>query len=635
MTMRAIILAAGMGTRLRRVLGGRPKPLFEVGGMSLLEHSLTSLAVAGIREVAVVVGYEGGAIRQTLANVAGGLALEVVENRLYGTTGSMHSLHLALPRPQECLVLDGDIVYSPEILTRLLGSRDEDVVALAECSGSGDEVYVTLDEKGTVSHLGKTHPDGGTVLEFTGIAKFSVPFLESLILLHEENFRNGIQGEYWEDCAFRAARLQPWYGLFTPLPWSEVDKEADVPRAERVLREIGRTHPHLRAGAGKIEFGLMHTPMTPVKRNILLNPGPATTTDTVKYAQVVPDICPREAEFTALLARIGLALVRIAESTEDEHAAVLFGGSGTAVMDAVVNSMVPAAGKLAIVDNGAYGRRLVQIARSYGIAPAVISLPWTVPVTPAMVRKVLAEDRAITGLTMVHHETTTGLVNPVAEIGPVAAEFGCLFAVDGISSFAGMPLDVRGAGIDFLLSTSNKCLQGMPGVAFVIASRTALERIRDYPRRSYYLNLYDQHTSLQRTGEMRFTAPVQCFYALEQAIREFKAEGAVARHKRYADCSVCLRAGLRELGFSLLLDDAVASTMMTTVVEPAHPLWRFSTVHDELYRRGFTIYPGKLSAARTFRLANIGAITLDDIRAFLAALRDVLTGMGLKREDLH
>ena len=223
-----------------------------------------------------------------------------------------------------------------------------------------------------------------------------------------------------------------------------------------------------------------------IKRNILLNPGPATTTDSVKMAQLTPDICPREKEFGDVMAYIAQSLTRIAGGGED-YTTVLLGGSGTAAVDAIINSVVPPGRTLLVIDNGAYGRRMAQIAQAYGIPLQVLSFPWGAWPDSGMVQDALAADRngKIAAVAMVHHETTTGMLNPVAEIGELAHQYDKTFIVDTISSFAGIPFKIDDLHIDFMASTSNKCIQGMAGCAFVICRLSALLATAQVPTRSF------------------------------------------------------------------------------------------------------------------------------------------------------
>ena len=362
-----------------------------------------------------------------------------------------------------------------------------------------------------------------------------------------------------------------------------------------------------------------------VKRNILLTPGPATTTDSVKNAQVVPDICPREKEFGELLESISKNLVKIAGGNED-YVCILLGGSGTAAMDAVINSVVN--GKALIINNGSYGKRFVDIAKSYSLNFKELFFDWNEEVSVEKVESELKRDREIKYLVMVHHETTTGILNPVEEIGKIAKKYGCVFIVDSISSFAGIPFDIRKYNIDFTFSTSNKCIQGMPGVAFVICKKEELEKTKSHPKKSFYLNLYSEYEYFSKHKQSRFTLPVQTFYAFKKAIEEFFSEGAENRHKRYKENHDILTEGMKKLGFKKIFTNFKESNLLTTFWEPEDKNYSFDKMHDLLYQKGFTIYPGKIKE-KTFRLANIGAINKEDIFKFLEALKEVLEEMGI------
>ncbi len=374
--------------------------------------------------------------------------------------------------------------------------------------------------------------------------------------------------------------------------------------------------------------GLLTLPA--VARKILLNPGPATTTDSVKAALVVPDICPREQEFVDLLQQVRADLVRIAGGDAAAYTCVLLAGSGTAAMDSVLNSVVPVDGAVVVINNGAYGERLAAIARCYQLPMYELKFPWGEWPDLSLIRRTLKLHQEISHLAMVHHETSTGLLNQLPEIATLARDRGVSLIVDAISSFGGVPLNVTTEPIDYLLSTSNKCLQGMAGLAWVICRREALEQSRRIPARSYYLNLYQQYRHFETSGQMQFTPPVQVVYALAQAIREFWDEGAAEHFRRYRHNWQTLMTGLQQLGFKTLLPIERQSPLLTTVLEPVDPNYSFNRLHDALYERGFTIYPGKMQDNATFRLANIGAIDPTDIQAFLVAIKAVLMEIGVK-----
>jgi len=364
-----------------------------------------------------------------------------------------------------------------------------------------------------------------------------------------------------------------------------------------------------------------------VKRKVLLNPGPATTTDSVKQAQIVPDICPREEEFGNIMKDIRNNLVKIAKGDEN-YTSILFAGSGTAVMDSVINSVVSPNKKILIINNGAYGERLVKIAHAYKIDFRELKYSWGNKIELDEIKSILKQEKNISCIGVVHHETTSGILNPIEKIGKIAKENNCTFIVDTISSFAGVPINIKECNIDFMMSTSNKCIQGMAGVAFVICKKSEIERIKRYPKRSFYLDLYSQYVYLESNNQTRFTPPVQVMYALNQAITEFFEEGAEHRYSRYKKNYQILLDGLRDRRFNIFLkDDAIHSNILVTINEPNHPNFDFKLFHDKLYEKGFTIYPGKIKSEKTFRIAVMGAINHKDIENFLISLDEVLFDM--------
>ena len=367
---------------------------------------------------------------------------------------------------------------------------------------------------------------------------------------------------------------------------------------------------------------------------ILLNPGPANTTETVKRAMTRPDICPREREFGDLMEGVRDGITRVVTSNHD-YTSVLFTGSGTAAVEAAIASAVPADGRLLVVENGSYGARMAQIAGAYGIRTDVKAFgtdgyPNVDRIAARIAQAEEAGDR-YTQLAVVHHETSTGMMNPVEAIGALCQRSGIELIVDAMSSYAGIPIDIERLGADFLVSSSNKCIQGMAGIGFVICRRDRVERMVHIPGRSYYLSMAAQHRFFEREHQMQFTPPVQILYALEQAIIEYEAEGGEARHARYMANWEALDGGVRSLGFRRLLPEAILSRILTAYLEPDHPRYSFDDMHDRLFAQGFTIYPGKGASSATFRLANMGAVTPDDMRAFVAALATTLTAMGVDR----
>lgn len=368
--------------------------------------------------------------------------------------------------------------------------------------------------------------------------------------------------------------------------------------------------------------------MTNIKRNILLNPGPGTTSDEVKNALVVPDICPREQEFCDLMDSIKNDLPRVVYG-ETDYTAVLFTSSGTGGVEAVLSSVVPDNGKLLIVENGAYGTRIRQIAERYRIQYCCFTLPYGDYPDMEQLKQMIDNDASITHIAIVDHETTTGMRNPVDDICCLAHEKSIEVIVDCMSSFAGLPIDLRKWQAEYIVSSSNKCIQGMAGLAFVIFKKNMLEKIKNNAR-SYYFDLYAQHEGFFKTGQMQFTPPVQVVYALRKALDLFFEETIDGRINRYKDNFETLYRGLKKLGFEFLLPDKYQSGILLAVKEPLNREYNFSSMHDFLYESGYTIYPGKGAKEATFRLSVLGDLYRKDIESFLSLLEEYLQVSGIK-----
>ncbi len=366
----------------------------------------------------------------------------------------------------------------------------------------------------------------------------------------------------------------------------------------------------------------------PVKRNVLLNPGPATTSDTVKYAQVVPDICPREQEFVTLMSEVRKELVKIAHADPAQYTAVIYSGSGTIIQDVCVNSLVPENKKICIVNNGAYAKRMAEIARSYHIPCVNLTFPTTGLPDLNVVRETLEDDQDIAVVATVHHETGTGVLNPVREIGKIAHDHGCVFVVDTISTYGLMPINIEEENIDFVMSSAQKGLAAMTGASWLVGKIDEIEKSQDYPKRSYYCNLYMQYDFFERVGQMHFTPPVQVIYALKQAIEEYWEEGEQARWERLTKCWEAIHKGIEALGLESVIDKEIQGRLVVTVKAPDDPKFDFFTLHDYCYERGFTIYPGKMFGLETFRLCNLGQITYKDIEDFFVVAKEAFKKMG-------
>lgn len=375
-----------------------------------------------------------------------------------------------------------------------------------------------------------------------------------------------------------------------------------------------------------------------VKRNILLNPGPATTTDSVKFAQVVPDICPREQEFGDMVHWIQEKLVSFV-GTPETHVCVLMGGSGTAAVETTVSSVIPKDGALLVVNNGAYAARIIKMTQIHDISLVDFESSTHEAIDYEKLHRSIVGGREalrkngkrLTHIAVVHHETTSGLLNDISKLGELCAQENISLIVDAMSSYGAMPINMGEDNIDYLISSSNKNLQGMAGIGIIICKKEALESTKDIPNRSLYLNLYDQYAHFLKTKQFRFTPPVQTMYALKQAVIETIAETIEVRHKRYLNCYRTLREGMTDLGFKVLVPDEISSGFITTFFDPRDARYSFETMHDYLYERGFTIYPGKVSEVNTFRLANIGDLDVEDIQSFLDCFKSYLLDMNIEK----
>lgn len=367
-----------------------------------------------------------------------------------------------------------------------------------------------------------------------------------------------------------------------------------------------------------------------IKRNILLNPGPGTTRDSVKMAQLVPDICPREKEFVEIMRNFRRDLLKIVHVSEKKYTSVLFCGSGTINIDVCLNSLLPSGKKVLIINNGAYSSRAVEVCQYYGLSYINLKFPVTELPDLATIEKVLKENRDIALVHTTHNETGTGILNPIREIGALVHRYNAVFTVDTTSTLAMRPIDMENDNIDFCMASAQKGLMAMTGLSFIIGNRAILEASADYPKRSYYCNLYLQYKYFEEHGEMHFTPPVQTIYAAVQALKEYFEEGETAKWQRHTRVCEAIHQGLKELGFREIIPREWQSGLVVSVKYPDDINWDFDQIHDYCYKRGYTIYPGKISTANTFRLCSLGAIDAEDIEKFYVVFRAALEASKLQ-----
>ena len=359
-----------------------------------------------------------------------------------------------------------------------------------------------------------------------------------------------------------------------------------------------------------------------MKPYILLTPGPLTTSQTVKEAMLT-DWCTWDEDYNLhIVEEIRKSLVSLATQHTGDYTSILLQGSGTYCVEAVIGSVIKPGDKLLILSNGAYGDRMGNIAEYHGISYDMLAFDETEQVSVSYVDDYLSHNAEITHVAVVHCETTTGVLNPLKEIAHLVKMHGKKLIVDAMSSFGGVPLDVHELGIDFLISSANKCIQGVPGFGFIIARCSELLHCKGVSK-SLSLDIYDQWEAMEKGhGKWRFTSPTHVVRAFKQAMDELAEEGGVeVRHNRYCENHRVLVDGMRSLGFQTLLPDEIQSPVITSFLYP-HADFNFKAFYTQLKERGFVIYPGKISQADTFRIGNIGDVHPEDFRQLIEIIRE-------------
>ena len=364
-----------------------------------------------------------------------------------------------------------------------------------------------------------------------------------------------------------------------------------------------------------------------MKSPYLLTPGPLTTSDTVKQA-MLRDWGSRDAAFIAMNRDMCGRLVALA-GAEQTHVCVPLQGSGTFAIEATIATVLPRDGKLLVLVNGAYGKRMVQIARVMGRAVEALEWREDQPVDPEALDQRLGEDGDITHVAVVHCETTSGILNPIEAVAEVAAEHRKALIIDAMSAFGALPLDAREIPFAAVVASSNKCLQGVPGMGFALIRRDVLEGCKGNAH-SLSLDLFDQWQGFEKNGQWRFTPPTQVIAAFVRALDEHAAEGGVeGRGARYARNHEILVDGMEALGFRCLLAKEDQAPIIVTFHMPADPLFAFADFYERLSAKGFLIYPGKLTVADSFRIGCIGDLGEAEMRAALSAIASALEEMGV------
>jgi 2-aminoethylphosphonate-pyruvate transaminase len=351
---------------------------------------------------------------------------------------------------------------------------------------------------------------------------------------------------------------------------------------------------------------------------ILLNPGPVNVSERVRQALQRPDICHRESEFTELLHRIQDKLLKaFVPGAEADYAAVLITGSGTAAVESALMSSIPHGRRILILNNGVYGERLSQMAGLHRLGVSELKYEWTERPDPERLLLALRQHPEVHGVAMVHHETTTGLLNPVKDIAEVVDSQNRVFIVDAVSALGGETIDIAGSHMYMVAGTAGKCIQGFPGVSFVLVRKGFLERLRSYPKRSWYLHL-THYVDDHGRGTIPFTPAVQVYNAFDEALSELLEEGVANRIQRYKKMAALIRERVAKIGIKLVLTPERQSNTITAFRLPDG--MSYATLHDRLKAQGYVIYAGQGQLeSKIFRVANMGALTESQFNGFLDA----------------
>jgi 2-aminoethylphosphonate-pyruvate transaminase len=612
MIKEAVILAAGIGSRLKEKTKNIPKGFLEFDGIPIVEWSIQKLLGIGIEKIIIGIGHCHSMYDNLIKKYP---LIKTVYNGTYKETGSMETLYVCAKEiTSDFLLLESDLIYDNIGLSVLINDVHRNVILASGETNSGDEIYLQtyLNNKDRIlqdvskdkTKISSNHE------ELVGITKLSQKVLSLMCNYAKENKNTIFKLDYEQAMVFASKSIPIYVHKIENYLWREID-------------DIG----HLEMAKAFIFPKIIESENTrKIRREILLNPGPATTTDAVKYAQVCPDICPREKEFGEVMKWICNELTSFVASTT-EYTTVLFGGSGTAADEVMISSCISEKGHILIVDNGSYGSRLAKIASIYKLNLTIFKSSTYDPIDINELERKFKTKR-YTHLGIVYHETTTGILNPLNVICPLAKKYNIVTIVDAVSAYAGIPMDLEKLGIDFMASASNKNIQSIAGVCFIICRKVELEKTKIFPMRNYYLNLYDQYDYFEKNGQTRFTPPVQTIYALRQAILETKTETIEKRYQRYTGCWKILFNALKKLNLKMVVKEENQSRLVTAICNPNNPKFNFEILHNLAHKQSFTIYPGKVD--NTFRIANIGDIKPIEMERFVEILEKYLNSIELE-----
>lgn len=626
MITRALILAAGRGVWIGDP--DVPNCLARLGGLSLIERTLRVLAKAGVREVAVVLGWQGQLVRAALADPAPalGLTLSFFENPDWEGPNGL-SVRAAHPFVTErTLLVMADQIAAPALVAQLCGvsaSGDETILGvdrdLARVFDIDDATKVKLRGPAVIA-IGKQLTAADAVS--AGLFVMSPTLLHALDEKSRPSLTEGVQ-------AAADAGLVEAHDVGRQL-WQDVDSPEMRHHAEWLLRVYGDDLERPDVGAPPLSpaadtLALVDRLIADKDQpgHVLLNPGPVMTSARVKAALVHHDVCHRDQDYSGVVRRLQDKL-RPVFGASASHDVLLLTGSGTAAMEMAISSAVAPAKKLLVISNGAFGERLGEIADLHGIPKVVIRSPWGELPKPDDVARALDADPEITTVAMIHHETSVGMLNPVGAVGAICRARGVVLIVDAVSALGAEDVDVVRDGVGICLSSANKCLHSVSGVSFLCVAPDVWPRLEGIPPRVYYLDLQRYRRYQRDLWQTPFTPAVSAFFALETALDELAEQGGVpARRETYRKRNLRIRRVFVDLGFASFTNTGRESHTISTLRLP--DFLSVDTIYDRVRERGFIIYKCKADlAARHIQVANMGELPDTTIDSFLTVVTTVV-----------
>jgi len=610
--VQAVILTAGEGKSLFPLTRECPKALLKVSGISILERLIRQLDRFGVRHAAVVVGYQKEQVTTALINLQEkiGMTLAIVENDRFAETNTLYSAALAegCCRNGSLLLIDGDLVCEDAVFDHLLRANAEAVLAVDTGRVMGEEeVKVRVDHHNVAVAIGKNLASGSA--EFLGLARFSPAvtrefFLEAKRLLKSGNHSHFYEAAFSMVMSHRRLTCLDVNGL----KWVEIDFMQDY---EDALRLFGLPSERQAFRVSRRS-----------RRHYLFCPGPVLVSDRVKKALTRPEIGHREVEFSELFNRVRLKLARVfGVRNLHRYTCLVLNGSGSAANEAVLGSLGTKK-KLLIISNGEFGERLIRLAEFLELDSQVVRLRWGQPFDLDEIERSVRRS-GTDMLCFVHHETSTGMLNPLPKLAAIAKRYSKDTLVDAVSSLGAVPVDIEDNEITFCTGSANKAIASVPGLSFVCGKRAAFNALKAVKARSLYLDLYNHFVYSDRKYQTPNTPAVNLFFALEAALDGILDGGLQTTFDRYSALATQLRGGMKNLGFRFFLSEEHMSPVLTTVELPVG--FEGDEFHERLRRLGYITYPGKgILKDRAFQVANIGQISHSDVRRFIDALARVV-----------